>query len=146
MPAWKDMNTEEQTAFMKNASQLIKDSGLKGISVSSDGQYVLNVTAGTQEVEAGISVSGTTGKGNEAAKNDLVEKVKALGVSDLKVDIKCKMGCGDPMGVIKNANKICIDEQFCEGLADIEHKQGEVILLDLWATWCPPCQAPMGHN
>jgi len=28
----------------------------------------------------------------------------------------------------------------------LSHKQGEVILLDLWATWCPPCQAPMKHN
>ncbi|MFN9910297.1 MAG: TlpA family protein disulfide reductase, partial [bacterium] len=23
---------------------------------------------------------------------------------------------------------------------------GQVILLDFWATWCPPCQKPMQHN
>ena len=28
----------------------------------------------------------------------------------------------------------------------VEHKQGQVILLDFWATWCPPCQKPMAHN
>ena len=64
MPTWNEMNSEAQTALMKNASQLINDSGLKGISVSVDGQYVLNVTKGSDEIEAGISVSGTTGKAN----------------------------------------------------------------------------------
>jgi len=29
---------------------------------------------------------------------------------------------------------------------NLEHKQGEVWLLDFWATWCPPCQKPMAHN
>merc|ERR1711907_267186 len=28
----------------------------------------------------------------------------------------------------------------------IVHNEGEVILLDFWATWCPPCQKPMAHN
>lgn len=27
----------------------------------------------------------------------------------------------------------------------LEH-DGTVMLLDFWATWCPPCQAPMKHN
>ena len=29
---------------------------------------------------------------------------------------------------------------------EIKHTEGEVILLDFWATWCPPCQEPMAHN
>lgn len=50
------------------------------------------------------------------------------------------------MGVIKDATKIYINEQAEEGECDIEHKEGQVLLLDLWATWCPPCQKPMAHN
>jgi len=29
---------------------------------------------------------------------------------------------------------------------DLVHKEGEVWFIDFWATWCPPCQAPMAHN
>ena len=32
-----------------------------------------------------------------------------------------------------------------DGTADIEHA-GQVMLIDFWATWCPPCQKPMAHN
>ena len=28
----------------------------------------------------------------------------------------------------------------------MKHQEGYVILLDFWATWCPPCQKPMAHN
>jgi len=28
----------------------------------------------------------------------------------------------------------------------IKHTEGEVMMIDFWATWCPPCQKPMQHN
>ena len=33
-----------------------------------------------------------------------------------------------------------------EDTINLEHKEGEVWLVDFWATWCPPCQKPMAHN
>jgi len=44
------------------------------------------------------------------------------------------------MGVIENQSN------FKGELVSVEHKPGQVILLDFWATWCPPCQGPMAHN
>jgi thiol-disulfide isomerase/thioredoxin len=75
----------------------------------------------------------------------IVEEVKDLlkGVSNgnKRVSISAKIGVGDQIAPIQNANYV-----FQDGKTTVEHKQGQVILYDLWATWCPPCQKPMAHN
>merc|ERR1711977_521135 len=52
-----------------------------------------------------------------------------------------QVGPGDDYATITEVEKMEGAEKV-----SIEHKEGEVILLDFWATWCPPCQKPMAHN
>ena len=80
-------------------------------------------------------------------KDALIAAIRtAAGDIAVSINISCKIGVGDHMGVITNANNVCVNEEFVTGETSIEHKEGQVLLLDLWATWCPPCQKPMAHN
>lgn len=56
------------------------------------------------------------------------------GIENCSVSVVSKLGAGDAYKTIGNVMPIKEDTEI-----NLEHKEGEVWLLDFWATWCPPC-------
>lgn len=59
-------------------------------------------------------------------------------VADAKVNVLCHATVGNPVGVIKSVSKVLDD-----GETDIVHKDGQVILIMFWASWCNYCKKEM---
>ena len=67
--------------------------------------------------------------------------MERLNEKNIDADLQVALPTGEPF---KDYGQI--DNVFDENKTVLAHNPGEVLLVDVWATWCPPCQKPMAHN
>jgi len=112
-------------------------------SIKVGGENVYNLSANQSDISNSLTVKVNLSPDQSDKKEDLESAIKGAcsNVSDAKVEITCNMGIGNVVTTVENVTEVMEDKS-----TTFSHKKGEVILLDFWATWCPPCQRPMAHN
>lgn len=111
--------------------------------VKLERETVCNIMA--SEVQDSMTIN-VTAKCNPSQKDQVdafnaAVKDKTAGIEGVTVKVSVELGAGCKYETITE-----VEDVMKGGKASLEHKEGEVWLLDFWATWCPPCQAPMAHN
>jgi len=101
--------------------------------------------------QGGTSVSGNVGLKDKTKCDKIKEEIKKIcqdADTTIPVRVECKYGVGDKVDPIEDITPLKLEDgkMVAHDNVTLQHNQGEVILLDLWATWCPPCQGPMKHN
>jgi len=51
-----------------------------------------------------------------------------------------------PPGAGDQAPDVTLIDAFTSAPVKLSDFRGQVVFLDFWATWCPPCQEPMANN
>lgn len=133
---------EDRNALIEKLSNCIKSHNLD-LTVDTSRETVCALAASTVEDKFEVKVEKKFGPDMkekvDAFKKDADAIVEGIEGASVKVSVEMKAGC--MYDTIKNVKKIEGGEPV-----NLEHKKGEVWLIDFWATWCPPCQAPMAHN
>lgn len=143
MPEFNTLDAAAQATLIEKLGAVLTENGLGDVAISQGREMVFNAGAGSFEDKQTISIA----KDFPATDADKVAKTKAAleavldGTTGVELGLAAKLGAGDPYQTITKLEKSSED-----GPAELAHVAGQVWLVDFWATWCPPCQAPMQHN
>jgi len=143
MSEFKTLETQAQTDLIEKLGAILKDNDCGDVAISQSKELVFNASAQTYEENVSVSIKKDFPAAElEKCVKVMAEIITALGdVKGVNVEIVSKLGAGDPYETITK-----VEDCSKEGEVELAHIKGQVWLIDFWATWCPPCQAPMQHN
>ena len=140
---------EKVSSFTKKYSKetiskiktFLKDNDVPNGLIRVRSVYFVDSDGPTKEKYFGCNIELPTKEKDKAAQ--LRKKLEQDPELGRLIEIECFVGAGEQFQPIENADR---PEVGGEEDLTIEHKEGTVLLLDFWATWCGPCQGPMAHN
>lgn len=144
MTSFNDMSKEDRDGLVTKLSEAIKKHGFEDkLKIEVMRQTVCPLGHSEVKDDKFLVLKQSFTPDKKDAVNAFKEEIKPFteGIANVEIEVACQIGAGCAFDPIKNVVPIAGGDPVA-----LEHKAGEVWLVDFWATWCPPCQAPMQHN
>lgn len=144
MSDFSKMSQAEKDALVANVADVVKKHGLESkLKIQVTRETVCALAANEIEDSQTLSLEKSFPEEMKDTIDAFQADIKPVveGIKNVEVKVQCAIGVGSTYKPLKDIVPIKGGDPIT-----LEHKAGEVWLIDFWATWCPPCQAPMQHN
>ena len=140
---FKDMTVDEQADLCQKVADLLKENEIDA-KVDIYREEVCQLTQGEVMGRTILKCEKNLPSTDAAKADKFNEAIKELtkDVEGTSIKVSSSVGVGDDFKTITGVTTLDDDQTP----VDIAHTPGTVMMVDFWATWCPPCQRPMQHN
>ena len=133
----RDRSSEDQQKKIQEIGQVLSDCKLGHVKVVVHRETVCPLAADKVEDDITLSIKESLPSTMSEQVNQFNEKIKSVieGVDGVECSVVSTLSAGDKYQTITD-----IEEMNGEDGKKVElPHDGQVWLLDFWATWCPPC-------